>query len=1081
MSMRSEGIKGELLAKVSFVAEIDELLGRGKGNVRRCFNRSAHTHGDKSPSLSFNPRNGAWKCHTCGEKGDIFTLHMRVNGTKFPETFKYYLEKYGLWSKLTDFDAQRFSTTKRKRFRTMANPTERAVLVESLTLWTHGSKRDDRLGFMETRYGLTHDTLRRWRIAYSRRDNRVWIPIWAGASTVKGRAKTDTRLPAIVNIRKHDCFRRWAKWYNEDSKEWITRGRPRSITLEAIADQNTGAWVAKYKEAIGKVISVRGHGAPYVYPTEILMENSSMYLVGGELKALLMIQLGRNAITFTCGEGGYSTEWLPYFTGKHIRVLFDADPAADLVDFKNLNEHEQLFCDMIGRAEVGLSNAERATCNMAQVLADHGAYVEAGIWPEEVKSKLPPKGDVTDLLRMAGWNPAALDFLEWYPVERNEDPELEERVQLVPVKEGEELPKFELVDKKKFGSLVDPLELNQFIRVRGIIAGRGEAPYVVPSAVTVRCPSGEKNVMPRCMKCPLPKCGFRVTARYHISAQIEFVGMSQEKVERQVLKELGVPTKCRDFIVDFTPATAEVVMLTPTVDMTNDDDGVSGIGDVSYEYAHRQAYLVGECRIAIKENVGYEVAGKVMSDPRKGVFTLAGYDWRKIDNDILSFNPTEEQTRELEEVIYTGDGNPVLMRDRLLADIRDNIVQQIYGQDSMIEAIFLSYFLPFVFTVGGHVQERVCPSVMILGDTNVGKSTATTKILQHFGAGRPYSANADPTFAGLVGGNLQTSSRMAFVWGVLPTAHRALVMLDEYNKLSLETIGKLTNVLSSGVAERTTVSGPRRTQSWVRILALCNPRGDRALTHYGDPLQAALNVAGTVQDLGRFEYVYIQYQLRRAVLSRLMRKAADTHGRTEHRYRRDIARYHLQWAWNLTHEKIIFEDARDVFKRSMDLADRFGGHTVFLPAQARFKLARIAAAFATMLFSHDKNLNLVVKPEHVSIAVKFFEQLYSPYIDGEKYVDGSAVVPDELVKVLDRVPRPRRLRMFVTTQKWSYDDIEDSVGPLVTKDFLDVVQFDLGYVSRRAKFFYPRGDDFQEIMEAYILERERLDLIEKGA
>jgi hypothetical protein len=1067
---RGHGIKQELVELMDFGQEVDDLLGTGKGNARHCFNKSAHSNNDKSPSLSFSSVTGAWKCHTCGEKGDIFTLYMKIHGCPFPSAFEHYLKKYGLWRKLTDFKRSSHAVTKRKKYKAVTDSTVRSRCTEYMSNWMDKTAAE-RLQFMQDRYGITLDTLREYKIGYSKRDNRVWIPVWVdNHKRANAKSKTNLSLPAIVNVRKHDCFRRWAQWYNTKTEEWIKRGKPEGVTLASIARQDYAPWTPKWDSGkSGKVISIAGHGAPYLYPAHVCVESQSMYLVGGELKALLLNQLGVNAVTFTTGEGGYAREWLPYFMNKEVRVLFDADPGAPKIPFAKLDTVNRRYSNLVGRGDAGLTLTEQQSFAVAQALADNGAYAQVGIWPDLVKKHLPDKGDVTDFLRLSGWNPGALDHLTYVTVDREEDPETIRKLQTIDV--GEEIPDWDDVRVGHFNDLVDPSSLGNWIRVKAIVSGRGEVPYVVPSEVVIHCAVGESNIMPKCGHCSMPKLGFRTKASFPTSAQVELVGMSQIKIEQDLFKRIGIPKRCIDADVNFIPASVEVTLCTPTVEV--ETETVGSVELDTYEYAHRQVYLIGDNRIRVEENRSYEVMGKVMSDPKRGTFTLASTDWRTVDNDIFSFRSSAELNIALAKALHTREQDQGKRRDAFIADIRDNVVAQIYGQDKMIEAIALSWFLPFIFRINQHVQERVCPSVMILGDTTVGKSTATTKILRHFGAGRPHSANSDPTHAGLVGGNVQMSSRMSFSWGVLPTAHRALVFLDEYNKLSLDTIGKLTNVLSSGIAERTTVSGPRRTKAWVRLLTLCNPRGERSLGSYSDPLHAALQVAGTVQDLGRFEYVFIQHQMGRARLRQLMREAEERES-VPHLYTRALARYHIQWAWHLDINKIKFVDPKGVFRNAMDLADRFGSHTVLLPAQARFKLGRVATAYATMLFSHDKEMNVVVTPEHVKMAVDFFVGLYEKYVREDSYVGGAIVMPEPLIRIFDRVHKFKRLRFLAISESWSREDLADAMGRNNAEEFVEVSQYELGLITRKRDWYSPKSKLFMQMVESYVNERERL-------
>jgi hypothetical protein len=58
-----------------------------RGNKSRCFHPENHANGDRTPSLSFSPAQGIFKCFGCGIGGDVFTLIQQVKGFNFSEAY----------------------------------------------------------------------------------------------------------------------------------------------------------------------------------------------------------------------------------------------------------------------------------------------------------------------------------------------------------------------------------------------------------------------------------------------------------------------------------------------------------------------------------------------------------------------------------------------------------------------------------------------------------------------------------------------------------------------------------------------------------------------------------------------------------------------------------------------------------------------------------------------------------------------------------------------------------------------------------------------------------------------------------
>lgn len=1060
-------LKDELIAKIDFAAEYEELLGKhakGQKNLHRCFNTAAHS-GRDSTDLSYSPEHGGYRCHACGESGDIFTLYMKVNGWSFPQALEHLLKKYGLFSQVADplKKSMRGRSSKRKPFTVINDKSIRSGLVSNMRKWS-----DDKLEFMRLRYGLTPETLRKYWISRHPRTGRVDIPIFT--NSVENDSSNKYNLPSIVNIRKHDCFRSNCQWMYMsdeptviDGEEWVkgmvSRRKPESVGLGQIASQNTFPWEPVYGPKTGKVTNHKGHGANYIYPFNVLYENPMVYLVGGELKALLLIQLGVNAVSWTGGEGSFNEELAYYFMGKTVRILFDADPGGKKRSSNRLPPHLQEWCSKLDLE--GMTNAEVATFNVAVELANHGAFVEAGVWTQEAKESLPDKGDITDLLAMMGYAPQAVACLDderlikWHKVERMLT---KESVEMDSVETGEEVPAIGDMKEIHFRDLVEPQMLHEWVRTSVVVSGRGEAPFVVPSKANVVCKQGQVSPLPLCGRCGVFASGCNKRLVFPVQAQIELVGNDTKRIEAEVMKRAGVPKGCRYPEVDLTPSAIENVVMTPTVEITGQD------WDDEYEYAHRSAYFMSENRHKITENTEYEVGGKVIADQR-GKFSIAVTEYRDKADSVFKWRRNGALDKRLEEATSNGVSG-------LVSELRD-FVCQIYGQDGMLLAIALSYFLPFTFRIGHFRQERICPGVMVLGDTNTGKSTTVKRLTHHFGAGRYASADSNPTFAGLVGGNFSFGGKDArFSWGLLPTSHMAHVAFDEYNKLNLEDVGRLTNTLSSGVAERVTASGKRRTKCWVRMLYLANPRGARRLTSFHNPLEAAERVVGTVQDLGRLEYVWVQYAADSSIFADMPKASGDP------RYTTDVARYHLSWAWSRRPNQILFKDPEYVMRVGWEVAKKFGSHPLMLPAAARFKIGRVAAGFAAMLYSRDADANMVVENEHVDMAARFFDKCYEKWIN----TDASGAVstlPEALIRFLDNNmnnKQYKRLMMLSRSDQWSTDDIHDVFGGRrdVANDFIGLMQFELGLITRWKRFYRSTQEGFQQQIGEYVTERDKI-------
>lgn len=1021
-------LKDDLLARINFTSEYTEVLGPPRGSIyaRKCYNVASHKNDDKTPSLTFSPEHGGYRCHACDESGDIFTLYMKVRGMSYPQALDHLLAKYGL-EKPKPFHGKKPTSD----FPWKVLPrSEKEKFQLTLQNWT-----PEYLMFMYTRYGLTSEDVRRWFLGINKRTKRLEIPVFLSHSLPK---VSGLVLPPIVNIRKHDVFRRNCKWWNSKD-EILSDDRPESISDDDVANQTLGDWEPVWSDKLYKTMSIAGHGKVYLYPIECLDDDDIM-LVGGELKALLLRRLGINAATFTGGEGSAASihhSIVDRMIGKNVKVIMDPDQAGIIGSMK-----------------------------LAKILATAGAIVQRGVWNPSIPDEpwFPRKGDITDLLRVSGWNPAIIsdeDFIKWEDVDREYvikpvNPYIDEECVIV-----DNTP--EHVANMPYAALTHPSQIGKWINIEGIISGKDEIPYAVPSSVTATCQQGQVRMMPKCASCGICSAGFKFTKTFTTLQQVDFVGTPPATLENIMRGSFGVPRGCAYPNFETKMASVDKIVLSPPIRSS----AASSTDDLQFDFkfARRQGYLISSTGADPKENEEYKLTGRVIADPKKGSYSFAITRAEPVNDSI--FNWTRDP--QLDERLKASLANGV---DGLIEDLRYNRLQLV-GMDKMILGILLSWFLPFKFKVGPFEQARVCPSVLVLGDTLTGKSTVTQKLMRMYGIGRYASGDSKITAVGLIGGNISSGRGMSFSWGLLPISHRGIVAIDEFNKIGHDVIGALTNLISSGIAERITATGVQRAMTWVRLLYLANPVNGRDLRSFSSPIEAAYGVMGSSADLGRLEYVIIQKKVDNDSFDDL----SIFNNEVEQLYTDDVAQYHLGWAWSLTQRKIHFENQQFVFTKASILSKRYFNHTIFLPAIARFKLARVAVGFASLLFSCRPDGGVFVKNEHVMMAVNFFHSLYDEHLipKGANVSHSMGLMPEDIIELFNSIPHPhwRRIRMLSMATAISMEDLIGVFGSLETaRKFLELAHFKHALLLQRGRYYYAQNTQFHESVGIYCTERE---------
>ena len=1033
--MRS--IKEIIAEKWDLRAEFDALLGEGRGTTRRCFNRDHHRSDDKTPSLSFNPKTGSWRCHSCGSKGDFFTLRSLLQKENYGQTITYLLKKYGLWDELGR------NTRPRTRHDPVPDPKDEVGQRRSLVVTNADYLKEVRLGntalldnaslqhFIKRRYGLTEATVAKYMLGVGAH-NRLLIPVW-GLQTgmVLDDADREVGLHPIVNVRKHDILRESCSWFNASNGE-IRRRPPKEVGLEQIMNQDHEPWVPKWDGRYGKVLSLEGHGMPWVYPYEVLLSNPAVYVVGGELKALLLNQCGIPAVSFTGGEGKVAYPLVPLFIGKHVRVLMDPDAA-------------------------GVKGAE----DVSTILAEAGAYVEMGRWPDLITERLPPKGDITDYLRLLEYRAEeALQYLEWVEVKRVV---VEGDVPLDRAPVPQDL-KWEDFREALLPELLDPRSVKNWVRVRGVPVGRSSKSYAIPHEVKWSCPWGEANEMPLCRKCTLPEVGHRKSYLTTPEDKMSYMGTATELVRKNLRIQCGIVPRCQYLQEDVHYAVAETILVTPPLDREIDPAEVED--KKTFEYVCHPVTIISPTEsIQMRENVAYDLGVQVVPEPRSSRLTGAVVQYRSSQNDIFHHVPDPSMGGRLLE--YFSDRDGLQERWDYHLDCLSRNVTRVYKSEGMLASILLTFFAPFRFYLGTELNQRICPVTLILGDTTVGKSTVVKHLIAHYGAGRFKSMDAKPTFAGLVGGNLQVGGEMLFHWGILPSSDGGLVGLDELNKLQVEDIGALTALISSGKAERTTVNGDRQTRCFVRLVALANPRGTRPLKSL-DPYDALQSLMGTTQDLGRVEWVCLQRSIQADEFTKV-----DNGEIRSWDYDRALAHYHLSWAWTRGPKQIKVTDLMDFEASTRILISKWGHTDLMRPAMAKWKLGRLASAFAMATYSTDQEGQMVfVRPQHVEMALRFYDERYRDILPSAESV---TQLPEIILRILERLERYEGLLVLLNMQTWTREDAVAHLMPRPVVNELIVYLQNLGLVSLQRGYYRILEPRHDELLRAYVLDRKRRD------
>jgi hypothetical protein len=711
-----------------------------------------------------------------------------------------------------------------------------------------------------------------------------------------------------------------------------------------------------------------GYGDATLYPVQNL-EAEDVLLCEGEMDCILACQMGFNALTATGGAGTWRDEWNELLRDKNVVIAYDVDDA-------------------------GITGADKVARKLMPIT-------------KMVKVlRLPindiPHGDITNYFVDLGHTKEDLDKLIAAT--------LSYRHELERPKEDTTVYEVHLAQASnaKYNG--------KHIKMNTIVAGKDLAPYIVPKKVKVLCPCDTK----KCILCGLGNHNGCYTLEFDKEDRTLLQMMDCTDTQQLgVLREaLGIPKGCQSYDLTVEAShNVEEVTLIPELDFSSQE----------HEYVVRKAYYVGH---GVSANASYVVEGMTVPDPWSQYSTHVLKDFTPAQDNITTFTMSPEKRKRL-SIFQVAPGGTVKGKfDEIHDDLTHNITH-IYGRNDVLTAIDLVYHSVLAFDFQGKRIHRGWNECLILGDTRTGKSESVHALMNHYKLGELVTAE-NTSYAGLIGGMQQTQKRWSITWGKIPLNDRRLVIIDEVSGLSLDAIGNMSGVRSSGVAEITKIQ-TERTHARTRLIWISNTREGAPLSRFGFGVEAVAELIGKSEDVARFEFVVTCAS--EEVPMELINRKLDMHGKVSHRFTYDLCKDLVLWAWSRQPDQIEFEDAAIdlILQRATEMGREYSSTIPLVEgANQRIKLARLALAAAARVFSCDETGEvLVVKPEHVDFAFDYLNEVFRKpslgYWDYSQQIieqqRAAEQAKDKVIRFLTQTPQMGNV--FLQHRCVSGQDLED--------------------------------------------------------
>lgn len=298
------------------------------------------------------------------------------------------------------------------------------------------------------------------------------------------------------------------------------------------------------------------------------------------------------------------------------------------------------------------------------------------------------------------------------------------------------------------------------------------------------------------------------------------------------------------------------------------------------------------------------------------------------------------------------------------------------GNNTLIEAIDLSYHTVLAFNFGSFKNVRGYLETLIVGESRMGKSSTATALQKTYGLGTFVSlAGNSATIAGLVGGSNKIATGFQTRAGVIPQNNKGLIIFEELGKCATNILKELTDIRSSNEVRISRVSGTMILPAWVRMISLTNTKNInnqiKPIAAYPNGISIITELVPTAEDIARYDLMVILDDKGNSNINPLWEP--------EEPYPIEVYRTRIRWVWSRTADQVILSDAvkQQIIKESNALNEEFDCHIKIFGTEAWKKITRLAIAIAGYCVSTDETYeHIIVTPTCVTAAVKFLRRIY---------------------------------------------------------------------------------------------------------
>lgn len=392
----------------------------------------------------------------------------------------------------------------------------------------------------------------------------------------------------------------------------------------------------------------------------------------------------------------------------------------------------------------------------------------------------------------------------------------------------------------------------------------------------------------------------------------------------------------------------------------------------------------------------YDIEYKLYAHPNKHQRIVAIATYVIHQDDQSDFEPDEQLLKQ-----FVSEGTVEERVQRLYESAKHHVAKHMDYNIWFMSDLVFSSILDFKY---GEVM-RGALDVFMLGDTQVGKSETTSKLVELYNFGHFLSLKTSTT-VGLIGGSNKVDGSWANTIGAIPRQHKKLAVLEEFSGARADFIKTMTDIRSSNEVRLTRASGELKAPCKLRMITISNPINDangnpRFLSSFPNGVIPVMELVKSAEDVARYDGFILTPKknnrfnpFENTLVGEPIPKKAYVHK--------------AQWVATRQVQDVVFEEGVEsyIWQQAEVLNKKYECNVPIFGTTASKKLARFSVALASLVTNTDKSFTkVIVTREIVDFIVQFLDDNYSsPQFKLDKVKeewDSYSVYTEKDVKIME--------------------------------------------------------------------------------